>query len=222
MLGGGPSLGNVKHGPDVSIVSLVGRCPRARGHIVGIIQGFSCAIILVSGPVAFFLWLQGQWLCMGILVCPGQRGQGKFLHGLLLCSRPPHGGEEKVEMQLIAWPIEWFTHIFQLWPSSFWMLNSQWPAPYILWVKSKFLITAHKNLWYPALYFCLLSLYIFTELLGASQIIPHWAFARALYLLPQHGEHFLPGRNLSLTLSWQLHFCPSREVSPYSVLKMIS
>lgn len=39
----GARLGNAKHGPDVGVVPLVGRCPRARGHAAGITPGsFMC------------------------------------------------------------------------------------------------------------------------------------------------------------------------------------
>lgn len=43
-------------------LSLTGSAPGPEVTLGALFQGLSCAIILVSGPVAFFQWLQGLWL----------------------------------------------------------------------------------------------------------------------------------------------------------------
>ena len=54
-------------------------------------------------------------------------------------------------------------------------------APHLLWIKSKFLITAYKNLLHSTAFFCLISVCIHSQLLGAAHVKLRWAFARAFF-----------------------------------------
>lgn len=82
--------------------------------------------------------------------------------------------KEQLETHLIAWSIETFKP--QLWPSSFRIPNPSM-ALHLLWIKSKFLITAYKNLLHSTAFFCLISVCIHSQLLGAADVKPRRAFA---------------------------------------------